>query len=86
MSTEIKTRVLASPKSNLTEDAKSKTNQSRIEQSTIEMKDIKILGVAKNLNNDGYDWFVGFDGTRYYIFRGTHCDSEANFWDYDEWY
>ena len=49
------------------------------------LKDIKIVGVARNYNNDGKDYFIGYDGKKFFLFTGrlTTLPSEDPALNYD---
>ena len=50
----------------------------------IEAKEMKILGVAINMNNDGVSYYVAFDGTDYYLFTGDKCSNPVSYFtDYE---
>lgn len=36
-----------------------------------DFKEIKIVGVSRNFNMDGRDYFIGFDGKKFFLFTGT---------------
>ena len=35
------------------------------------LKEIKIVGISRNYNRDGKDYYIGYDGNRFFLFTGN---------------
>ena len=53
------------------------------QNNTEKTRDIKILGIVSNLNNDGKQYYVATDNENYYLFVGHQCINPDLFYDFD---
>ena len=36
-----------------------------------DFKEIKIVGISRNFNKDGKDYYIGYDGKKFFLFTGS---------------
>lgn len=53
------------------------------QNNTEKTRDIKILGIVSDLNNDGKQYYVATDNENYYLFVGQQCINPNLFYDFD---
>ncbi len=53
------------------------------QNNTEKTRDIEILGIVSNLNNDGKQYYVATDNENYYLFVGQLCITPNLFYDFD---
>ena len=53
------------------------------QNNTKKTRDIKILGIVSDLNNDGKQYYVATDNENYYLFVRQLCINPNLFYDFD---
>ena len=55
-------------------EANNKDNKLEVEN----FKEVKIVGVSRNFNGEGRDYFIAFDGKKFFLFTGTSSMFPSN--------
>ena len=50
---------------------------------TDKTRDLKLLGIVSDLNNDGKQYYVATDNENYFLFVGRQCINPNSFYDFD---